>query len=258
MSNCHYSYTTRHDVTTLHEVLNLQDYHNVQTSRPLVYQAKPPPLAQQKLGDLNSLAFPNPPPIATSGKVGWLDRLVGQGVVTPLGAILKAVTRDTTKSPGHGGFFSSVTESRRFSRRLKTVTGSKASRFKCNACDPFYFIYVVVTRTCAIFRCGHGITAKFRQTQIASPVTALSIAPMGVTTPCRALKGDGFTADNDSVPLIWSVSIVESRHEILYSKKITYVTVPCRNPSTHSILHAVYLLYSVHSDCPRLYASIGN
>ena len=32
MSNCHYSYTTRHDVTTLHEVLNLQDYHNVQTS----------------------------------------------------------------------------------------------------------------------------------------------------------------------------------------------------------------------------------
>ena len=39
-----------------------------------------------------------------------------QGVVTPIGAILKAATGDTTKSPGHGGFFSSVTESQRFSR----------------------------------------------------------------------------------------------------------------------------------------------
>ena len=27
-----------------------------------------------------------------------------QGVVTPIGAILKAATGDTTKSPGHGGF----------------------------------------------------------------------------------------------------------------------------------------------------------
>ena len=33
-----------------------------------------------------------------------------QGVVTPIGAILKAVIGDTTKSPGHGGFSSSVTE----------------------------------------------------------------------------------------------------------------------------------------------------
>ena len=66
-----------------------------------------------------------------------------QGVVTPIGAILKAATGDTTKSPGHGGFFSSVTESRRFSRRLKTVTGSKASRFKRNARDPFYFIMIL-------------------------------------------------------------------------------------------------------------------
>ena len=107
-----------------------------------------------------------------------------QGVVTPIGAILKAATGDMTKSPGHGGFFSSVTESRRFSRWLKTVTGSKASHFKRNACDPFYFIYAVVTRTRAILSCGHGATAKFRWTQIVSPVAALSIAPMGVTTPC--------------------------------------------------------------------------
>ena len=57
--------------------------------------------------------------------------------VTPIGAILKATTGDTTKSPGHGGFFSSVTESRRFSIRLKTVTRSKASRFKRNARHPF-------------------------------------------------------------------------------------------------------------------------
>ena len=81
--------------------------------------------------------------------VGLGSRL--QGVVTPIGAILEAATGDTTKSPGHGGFFSSVTESRRFSRRLKTVTGSKASRFKRNARDLFYFIYAVVTRTRAQF-----------------------------------------------------------------------------------------------------------
>ena len=106
-----------------------------------------------------------------------------QGVVTPIGAILKAVTGDTTKSPGHGGFFSSVTESQRFSRWLKTVTRSKASRFKRNARDPFYFIYAVVTKTRTILRCGHGVTANFRRTQIVSLVAALSIAPMGVTTP---------------------------------------------------------------------------
>ena len=104
-------------------------------------------------------------------------------MVTPIGAILKAATGDTMKSPGHGGFFSLVTESRRCSRRLKTVTGSKASHFKRNACDPFYFIYAVVTRTRVILRCGHRVTAKFRRTQIVSRVAALSIAPMGVTTP---------------------------------------------------------------------------
>ena len=108
-------------------------------------------------------------------------------MVTPIGAILKAATGDTTKSPGHRGFFSSVTESRRFSRRLKTVTGSKASRFKRNAHDPFY---AVVTRTRVILRCGHGVTAKFRRTQIVSPVAALSIAPMGVTTPCKTQYTD--------------------------------------------------------------------
>ena len=63
------------------------------------------------------------------------------------------------------------------------VTRSKASRFKRNTRDPFHFIYAVVTRTQAILRCGHGVTAKFRRTQIVSPVAALSIAPMGVTTP---------------------------------------------------------------------------
>ena len=72
------------------------------------------------------------------------DRLQ-QGMVTPISAILKAATGVTTKSPGHGGFFSSVTESRRFSRRLKTVTGSKASCFKRNARDPFYFIMILFT-----------------------------------------------------------------------------------------------------------------
>ena len=71
-----------------------------------------------------------------------------QGMVTPIGAILKAATGDTTKSLGHGGFFSSVTESRRFSRWLKTVTGSKASRFKRNARDPY-------------LRCGHEDTDNF-------------------------------------------------------------------------------------------------
>ena len=116
----------------------------------------------------------------------WVVTVAGdkdQGVVTSIGTILKAATGDTTKSPGHGGFFSSVTESRRFSRRLKTATGSKASRFKRNERDLFYFIYAVVTRTRSILRCGHGVTAKFRRTQIVSLVAALSIAPMGVTTP---------------------------------------------------------------------------
>ena len=112
-----------------------------------------------------------------------MEKTNTQGVVTPIGAILKAATGDTTKSPGHGGFSSSVTESRRFSRRLKTVTGSKASRFKRNARDLYYFIYAVVTRTRAILKCGHGVTAKFRRSQIVSPVAALSIVPMGVTTP---------------------------------------------------------------------------
>ena len=40
--------------------------------------------------------------------------LVFQGVVTPTGAVLTAETRDTTRSPGHGGFFLSVTGSLRF------------------------------------------------------------------------------------------------------------------------------------------------
>ena len=111
------------------------------------------------------------------------DKRKSKGWSLPIGAILKAATGDTTKSPGHGGFFSSVTESRRCSRRLKTVTGSKASRFKRNTHNPFHFIYAVVTRTRAILRCGHGVTANFRWTQIVSPVAALSIVPMGVTTP---------------------------------------------------------------------------
>ena len=98
--------------------------------------------------------------------------LTTQGVVTPIDAILKAATGDTTRSPGHRGFFLLVTGSRRFSRRLKTVTGSKASRFKRYARDPFYFIHAMVTRTHAILRCGHGVTAKFRRTQIVSPVAA--------------------------------------------------------------------------------------
>ena len=52
------------------------------------------------------------------------------------------------------------------------------------SCTPS-FIYAVVTRIRAISRCGHGVTAKFRRTQIVSPVAALSIAPMGVTTSCE-------------------------------------------------------------------------
>ena len=36
-----------------------------------------------------------------------------QGVVTPIGAVLTAETGDTTRSPGHGGFFLSVTGSLR-------------------------------------------------------------------------------------------------------------------------------------------------
>ena len=74
-----------------------------------------------------------------------------QGVVTPIGAILKAATGDTTKSPGHGGFSSSVTESRRFSRRLKTVTGSKASRFKRNARAIFIILFTLWSRGHAQF-----------------------------------------------------------------------------------------------------------
>ena len=42
----------------------------------------------------------------------------------------------------------------------------------------------VVTGSPAILRCGHGITAEFLWTQIVSPVSAISTAPMGVTTPC--------------------------------------------------------------------------
>ena len=37
-----------------------------------------------------------------------------QGVVTPIGAVVTAKTRDTMRSPGHGGFFLSVTGSLRF------------------------------------------------------------------------------------------------------------------------------------------------
>ena len=37
-----------------------------------------------------------------------------QGVVTPIGAVLMDETGDTTRSPGHGGFFLSVTGSLRF------------------------------------------------------------------------------------------------------------------------------------------------
>ena len=37
-----------------------------------------------------------------------------QGVVTPIGAVLTAETGDTMRSPGHGGFFLSVTGSLRF------------------------------------------------------------------------------------------------------------------------------------------------
>ena len=70
-----------------------------------------------------------------------------QGVVTPIGAILKAATGDMTKSPGHGGFFSSVTESRKVFKMAQNGHRVKASRFKHNARDPFYFIYAVVTRT---------------------------------------------------------------------------------------------------------------
>ena len=33
------------------------------------------------------------------------EQVKRQGVVTPIGAILKAATGDTTKSPGHGCFF---------------------------------------------------------------------------------------------------------------------------------------------------------
>ena len=124
-------------------------------------------------------------------------------MVTPIGAILKAATGDTTKSPGHGGFFSSV-------------TGSKASHFKHNARDPFYFIYAVVTRTRAILRCGHGVTAKFRWTQIVSPVAALSIAPMGVTTPC------GITYFSSSVV---SVAIQTSR---VHKKGASYTLIERR------------------------------
>ena len=37
-----------------------------------------------------------------------------------------------------------------------------------------------VTGSPAIFRCGHGVAAEFQWTQIVSPVSAVSTAPMGV------------------------------------------------------------------------------
>ena len=40
--------------------------------------------------------------------------LVFQGVVTPIGAVLTAKAGDTTRSPGHGGCFLSVTGSLRY------------------------------------------------------------------------------------------------------------------------------------------------
>ena len=96
-----------------------------------------------------------------------------QGVVTPIGTILKAATGVTTKSPGHGGFF---LVGHRVTKVLKTAqNGHRVKSKPLQALCARSFLFYL--------RCGHRVTAKFRRTQIVSPVAALSIAPMGVTTP---------------------------------------------------------------------------
>ena len=111
-------------------------------------------------------------------------RMASQGVVTPIGAILKAATGTRRSHQAMEVFFRRSQSHEGFQDGSKR-SQAKASRFKRNVHDPFY---AVVTRTRAILRCGHGVTAKFRRTQIVSPVTALSIAPMGVTTPCFRVR----------------------------------------------------------------------
>ena len=44
-------------------------------------------------------------------------------------------------------------------------------------------IFTAVTGSRTILRCGHEVTAEFVRSQIVTPVAAVSIAPMGVSTP---------------------------------------------------------------------------
>ena len=43
----------------------------------------------------------------------------------------------------------------------------------------------VVTGSRMILRCGHRVTAKFRRSQIVTPVAAVNMAIMGVTAPWK-------------------------------------------------------------------------
>ena len=85
-------------------------------------------------------------------------------MVTPIGAVLTAETGDTTRSPGHEGFFP-------FSHRVTTV---------------FLRRLVILWRAglqhstrdyTAVIHCGHGVTAEFRWTQIVAPVSVVSTVP---------------------------------------------------------------------------------
>ena len=106
---------------------------------------------------------------------------LGKQWVTPIGAVLTAETGDTTRSPGRVYFFLSVMGSLCFFEASfdplegGVITAHKTIQLTCN----------VVTGSPAILRCCHGVTAKFRWTQIVSPVSAVSTVPMGVTTPCN-------------------------------------------------------------------------
>jgi len=46
-----------------------------------------------------------------------------------------------------------------------------------------------------ILRSGHEVTAEFRWSQFVIPVAALSIARMGVTTPCKQNGTNNTTTD---------------------------------------------------------------
>ena len=74
-----------------------------------------------------------------------------RGVVTPIGAILKAATGVTTKSPGHGGFF---LVGHRVTKVFKTTqNGHRVKSEPLQALCARSFLFYL--------RCGHEDTRNF-------------------------------------------------------------------------------------------------